>query len=485
MLSWPFSAFRGVRESGRRERPPLARRALKVLVLAAVTGRPGPRVVVRAVACRRAFRARFACRPRLSPRFAFPPPRSSPARGVRGLCSCQGPRVVCRAGAGRLWRRGCHPFLSRRRLCVAVRRVVVAALARRCLSVSWRPCRRACGGLPSGLCRWPYLACAWRLAPPGCLWRPCRRGPGVRGVPASRPSVSLRYHFFRRLSNVKSTNDFVTFLCVYDKSQNIKMVVLLLFRALRRAHIVEARFRRVRVARCVPAFPVRRCSSLSEWQALDAAAAAGIGSAGSGWPLACSGWPLALLLAAGVLCWRLALLLAAGVLCWLLAVLLAAGGSAGGWLLWRRLAALLAAGGSGWPLACSAGCWRFCWLLAALLAAGWLLAVLLAAGGSGWRLALLLAAGGSGWRLALLLAAGGSGWRFCWRLARRAADPPGFPCRRACRFLAFCGFPTTFALQNRALFVQKGGAGRIAGPTSKGPRPPHARNAEGFEWGVS
>ena len=50
------------------------------------------------------------------------------------------------------------------------------------------------------------------------------------------------------------------------------MAVLLLFRALRRAHIVEARFRRVRVARCVPAFPARRCSSLSGWQALEAAA---------------------------------------------------------------------------------------------------------------------------------------------------------------------------------------------------------------------
>ena len=127
--------------------------------------------------------------------------------------------LVCR-----LWRRGCDPFLSRRRLCVAVRRVVVVALRRllvvvvcraralplvaawrvssslvvvgrrrgACASpvvVSWRPRRRACGGLPSGLCRWPYLACAWRLAPPGCLWRSCRRGPGVRGVSASRSSL--------------------------------------------------------------------------------------------------------------------------------------------------------------------------------------------------------------------------------------------------------------------------------------------------------
>ena len=214
-----------------------------------------------------------------------------------------------------------HPLLSRS--------VVVAARVRRCSSVSWRPCRRACGGLPSGLCRWPYLACAWRLAPPGCLWRPCRRGPGVRGVSASRPSVSLRYHFSRRLSNVKSTNDFVTLLCVCDKCQNIKMAVLLLFRALRRAHIVEARFRRVRVACCVPAFPARRCSSLSEWQALDAAAAAGIGSAG-GWLAAGGAGGIGWLLARSAGCWLLA---GSG---WLLAVL------AGGWRLW--LAVLLAAG---------------------------------------------------------------------------------------------------------------------------------------------
>ncbi len=325
-----------------------------------------------------------------------------------------------------------HPLLSRS--------VVVAARVRRCSSVSWRPCRRACGGLPSGLCRWPYLACAWRLAPPGCLWRPCRRGPGVRGVSASRPSVSLRYHFFRRLSNVKSTNDFVTLLCVYDKCQNIKMAVLLLFRALRRAHIVEARFRRVRVACCVPAFPARRCSSLSEWQALDAAAAAGIGSAG-GWLAAGGAGGIGWLLArsAGSAGRWLALLAAGGSagrwrLCWPLAALLAAGASAGGWRfcwrLWRRLAG-------------SAGRWRLCWrlalLLAALAAAGgsagrWL--ALLAAGGSAgrwrfcWRLwrrlagsagrwRLWLAAGWLCWPLAALLAAGGSagGWRFCWRLA--------------------------------------------------------------------
>lgn len=106
-------------------------------------------------------------------------------------------------------------------------------------------------------------------------------------------------------------------------------------------------------------------------------------------------------------------------------------------------------------------------------------------GGSGgrWRALLaLLAAGGSGWRLAAGAPAEPPAER---PAASRARQRPGFPCRRACRFLVFCGFPTTFALQNRALFVQKGGAGRIAGPTSKGPRPPHARNAEGFEWGVS
>ena len=460
------------------------------------------------------------------------------------LCSFQGPgSVVCRAGARAAcaaWRvsssrrgRSSSPLVAAARrgrlpcrgFCRSSRRgvshplsswsVVVAARVRRCLSVSWRPCRRACGGLPSGLCRWPYLACAWRLAPPGCLWRPCRRGPGVRGrFRLSFVLVASRYHFFRRLFNVKSTNDFVTLLCVCDKSQNIKMAVLLLFRALRRAHIVEARFRRVRAAWGVPAFPARRCSFLSEWQALDAArplgsALAGAGASAGRWrfcwrPLACSGgcWRLWRLLACSGGCWRaLAAAGGSGVLCWPLALLLAAGGSGGCWLAagvlwrllagsagrwrlwrllacsggrWRALAAAGASAGGGWPLACSGVLWRL-WRPLACSGVLWRLLAALAA----------LAAAGVLWRA--LAAAGGSAgrWRFCWRLARRAADPPGFPCRRACRFLVFCGFPTTFALQNRALFVQKGGAGRIAGPTSKGPRPPHARNAEGFEWGVS
>lgn len=96
------------------------------------------------------------------------------AAACRGRLPCQGLCGVCRVACLILSRRGRS---SSRRVCVA---------ACPCL---WRPCRRACGGLPSGLCRWPYLACAWRLAPPGCLWRPCRRGPGVRGVFVFRPSL--------------------------------------------------------------------------------------------------------------------------------------------------------------------------------------------------------------------------------------------------------------------------------------------------------
>ena len=175
-------------------------------------------------------------------------PRVSPFRrlvrplrgGVRVLCSCQGAgRLPCR-GAGLSaacggvavipsFRGGAcasPSVVSSRRLCAAARRVVAAL-------------------------------------PPGS-GRPGR----VRLSSVGEPMISL---FWGVCEADRSTNDFVTFLCVSDKSQNLKMAVLLLFCALRRAHIVEARFRRVRVARCVPAFPVRRCSFLSEWQELDAA----------------------------------------------------------------------------------------------------------------------------------------------------------------------------------------------------------------------
>lgn len=150
---------------------------------------------------------------------------------ARGGCSS----VICRAGARAAcaaWRvsssrrgRSSSPLVAAARrgrlpcrgFCRSSRRgvshplsswsVVVAALARRCFPVSWRPRRRACGGLPSGLCRWPYLACAWRLAPPGCLWRPCRRGPGVRGVSAFRPSL---WHHDTTFSGVCPTSKALT-----------------------------------------------------------------------------------------------------------------------------------------------------------------------------------------------------------------------------------------------------------------------------------